>query len=220
MVIVQQVWIWLFDMLFYQYVYIMLIEIVLGYIIGIGLGVVGGVWFGLSCCLVCIFDFFIKGFNVILCVVLVLIFVLWLGLGLWLKVVLVVILVFFIMFFNVMQGVCEVNLVVLVNVCILGVSCSDLLCYVYFLVVVSWILFLLCILVGFVVVGVIIGEYFGVLVGLGYLIVQVEGNFNVVGVFVGIIILVVFVLVIDVLLDVVENKLIIWCFNVQVQVIS
>ena len=60
----------------------------------------------------------------------------------------------------------------------------------------------------------------GASAGLGYLIAQAEGNFNAVGVFAGIIILAAFVLVIDALLDVVENKLITWRPNAQAQATS
>lgn len=44
--IVQQAWTWLSDTSFYQHVYITLTETALGYIIGTGLGVAGGVWLG------------------------------------------------------------------------------------------------------------------------------------------------------------------------------
>ncbi len=148
------------------------------------------------------------------------IFVLWLGLGLWSKVALAVTLVFFTTFFNAMQGVREVNPVVLANARILGASRSDLLRHVYFPAAASWILSSLRTSVGFAVVGAIIGEYLGASAGLGYLIAQAEGNFNAVGVFAGIIILAAFVLVIDALLDVVENKLITWRPNAQAQATS
>lgn len=46
--------------------------------------------------------------------------------------------------------------------------------------------------------------------GLGYLISRSEGNFDAVGVFAGIIILAIFVLVVDLILDVAERKLITW----------
>ena len=59
-------------------------------------------------------------------------------------------------------------------------------------------------------VGAIIGEYLGASAGLGYLIARSEGNFDAVGVFAGIIILAVFVLIIDLILDVAEKKLITW----------
>ena len=42
------------------------------------------------------------------------------------------------------------------------------------------------------------------------LIAQAEGNFNAVGVFAGIILLAAFVLIIDAVLDVAENRLITW----------
>lgn len=130
--IVQQAWTWLSDTSFYQHVYITLTETALGYIIGTGLGVAGGVWLGLSRRSARILDPFIKGFNAIPRVVLAPIFVLWLGLGLWSKVALAVTLVFFTTFFNAMQGVREVNPVVLANARILGASRSDLLRHVYF----------------------------------------------------------------------------------------
>lgn len=218
--IVQQAWTWLSDTSFYQHVYITLTETALGYIIGTGLGVAGGVWLGLSRRSARILDPFIKGFNAIPRVVLAPIFVLWLGLGLWSKVALAVTLVFFTTFFNAMQGVREVNPVVLANARILGAGRSDLLRHVYFPAAASWILSSLRTSVGFAVVGAIIGEYLGASAGLGYLIAQAEGNFNAVGVFAGIIILAAFVLVIDALLDVVENKLITWRPNAQTQATS
>jgi len=193
---------WLADTSFYQHVYITLTETALGYLIGTALGVAGGVWLGLSRRSARILDPFIKGFNAIPRVVLAPIFVLWLGLGLWSKVALAVTLVFFTTFFNAMQGVREVNPVVLANARILGAGRSDLLSS-------------LRTSVGFAVVGAIIGEYLGASAGLGYLIAQAEGNFNAVGVFAGIIILAAFVLVIDALLDVVENRLITWRANAQ-----
>lgn len=109
-----------------------------------------------------------------------------------------------------MQGVREVNAVVLANARILGASRIELLRHVYFPAAASWILSSLRTSVGFSVVGAIIGEYLGASAGLGYLIAQSEGNFDAVGVFAGIIILGGFVLIIDLLLDVAENHLIRW----------
>lgn len=59
-------------------------------------------------------------------------------------------------------------------------------------------------------VGAIIGEYLGSSAGLGYLIAQAEGNFDAVGVFAGILILAIFVLIIDSILDIAEKRLIKW----------
>ncbi|WHA44022.1 ABC transporter permease [Agrobacterium larrymoorei] len=208
--IVKQVITWVTDTGFYRHVSITLTETVLGYIIGTGLGVAAGVWLGLSRSAARILDPFIKGLNAIPRVVLAPIFVLWLGLGLWSKVALAVTLVFFVTFFNAMQGVREVNPVVLSNARILGAKRSDLLRHVYFPAAASWILSSLRTSVGFAVVGAIIGEYLGSSAGLGYLIAQAEGNFDAVGVFAGIFILAIFVLLIDLLLDFVEKHLIKW----------
>ncbi|MGR9424302.1 ABC transporter permease [Rhizobium leguminosarum] len=208
--IVQQVMSWVTDPGFYKHVGITLSETVLGYIIGTGLGVAAGVWLGLSPYVARILDPFIKAVNAIPRVVLAPIFVLWLGLGLWSKVALAVTLVFFVTFFNAMQGVREVNPVVLSNTRILGARRSDLLRHVYFPAAATWILSSLRTSVGFAVVGAIIGEYLGASAGLGYLIARSEGNFDAVGVFAGIIILAVFVLIIDLILDVAEKKLITW----------
>ena len=208
--ILNQVVTWITDTGFYRHVTITLTETVLGYLIGTGLGVAAGVWLGLSRSASRILDPFIQGLNAIPRVVLAPIFVLWLGLGLWSKVALAVTLVFFVTFFNAMQGVREVNPVVLSNARILGAKRSDLLRHVYFPAAASWILSSLRTSVGFAVVGAIIGEYLGSSAGLGYLIAQAEGNFDAVGVFAGILILAIFVLIIDSILDVVEKRLIKW----------
>ncbi|MDQ1184991.1 MULTISPECIES: ABC transporter permease [Agrobacterium] len=208
--IVKQVVTWIADAGFYKHVGITLSETVLGYLIGTGLGVAAGVWLGLSPFVARVLDPFIKAVNAIPRVVLAPIFVLWLGLGLWSKVALAVTLVFFVTFFNAMQGVKEVNPVVLSNARILGAKRSDLLRHVYFPAAASWILSSLRTSVGFAVVGAIIGEYLGASAGLGYLIARSEGNFDAVGVFAGIIILAIFVLIIDLILDVAEKKLITW----------
>ncbi|WP_028749153.1 ABC transporter permease [Rhizobium mesoamericanum] len=208
--IVHQVVSWVSDPGFYKHVSITLSETVLGYLIGTGLGVAAGVWLGLSPAIARILDPFIKAVNAIPRVVLAPIFVLWLGLGLWSKVALAVTLVFFVTFFNALQGVREVNPVVLSNTRILGARRSELLRHVYFPAAATWILSSLRTSVGFAVVGAIIGEYLGASAGLGYLIARSEGNFDAVGVFGGIIILAVFVLIIDLFLDVAEKRLITW----------
>lgn len=208
--IANQIVTWVAEPGFYKHVGITLSETVLGYIVGTALGVGAGVWLGLSPLVARVLDPFIKAVNAIPRVVLAPIFVLWLGLGLWSKVALAVTLVFFVTFFNAMQGVREVNPVVLSNTRILGAKRSDLLRHVYFPAAATWILSSLRTSVGFAVVGAIIGEYLGASAGLGYLIARSEGNFDAAGVFAGIIILAVFVLIIDLILDFAEKKLITW----------
>jgi len=55
-----------------------------------------------------------------------------------------------------------------------------------------------------------VGEYLGSAAGLGYLIQQAEGVFDVAGVFAGIFVLAAFVIVIDTLVTMVEKWLLVW----------
>jgi len=70
--------------------------------------------------------------------------------------------------------------------------------------------------VGFAVVGAVVGEYLGSSAGLGYLIQQAEGVFDVTGVFAGMFVLMGFVLVIDALVTLVEDRLLVWRPQAQV----
>jgi NitT/TauT family transport system permease protein len=64
--------------------------------------------------------------------------------------------------------------------------------------------------VGFAVVGAVVGEYLGSAAGLGYLIQQAEGVFDVAGVFAGMIVLAAFVIAIDVCVSLIEKRLLVW----------
>ena len=141
-------------------------------------------------------------------VVLAPIFTLWLGLGIWSKVALGVTLVFFIVFFNVYQGVKEVSPTVLANARMLGMSEQQLMRHVYWPSALSWMFSSLHTSVGFAVVGAVVGEYLGSAAGLGYLIQQAEGVFDVAGVFAGMFVLAAFVIVIDTLVSMVEKRLV------------
>jgi len=55
-----------------------------------------------------------------------------------------------------------------------------------------------------------VGEYLGSARGVGYLIQQAEGIFDVAGVFAGMLILAAFVIVIDAGVSVVEKRLLVW----------
>src|SRR5262249_13420122 len=64
--------------------------------------------------------------------------------------------------------------------------------------------------VGFAVVGAVVGEYLGSAAGLGYIIQQAEGVFDVAGVFAGMVVLTAFVLFIDWLVTLAERRLLVW----------
>jgi NitT/TauT family transport system permease protein len=64
--------------------------------------------------------------------------------------------------------------------------------------------------VGFALVGAVVGEYLGSSAGLGYKIHEAESVFDVTGVFAGMLILAVFVIVIDYAVTLIENRLLVW----------
>jgi NitT/TauT family transport system permease protein len=194
----------------WQHLMITLTEGVLAFVIGAGAGVVLGFWLARNPLMSAIFDPYIKMLNALPRVVLAPIFMLWLGLGIWSKVALGVTLVFFIVFFNVYQGVKEVSPVILANARMLGMSERQLFQHVYWPSALSWMFSSLHTSVGFAIIGAVVGEYLGSAAGLGYLIQQAEGTFDTTGVFAGMAILAVFVLVIDWLVTLVERRQLGW----------
>lgn len=189
---------------------ITLLESVLAFVIGTAAGIVCGFWLARRPLLADVFDPYIKAANALPRVVLAPIFALWLGLGIWSKVALGFTLVFFIVFFNVFQGVREVSPNVLANARMLGMSERQLLRHVFVPSALSWVFSSLHTSVGFAVVGAVVGEYLGSAAGLGYLIQQAEGVFDVTGVFAGMVVLMAFVLIIDGLVTLAERRLLAW----------
>jgi NitT/TauT family transport system permease protein len=201
---------WFVSGMIWKHLGITLLESLLAFVIGSTLGVLIGFWFARQPMLAAIFDPYVKMVNALPRVVLAPIFALWLGLGIWSKVALGVTLVFFIVFFNVYQGVKEVSPAVLANGRMLGMSERQLMRHVFWPSALSWMFSSLHTSVGFAVVGAVVGEYLGSAAGLGYVIQQAEGTFDVAGVFAGMFVLAVFVIAIDMLVTLVERRLLVW----------
>ena len=194
----------------WRHLWITLSEAMLAFVIGSVAGVLIGFWFARQPRIAAVFDPYVKMINALPRVVLAPIFTLWFGLGIWSKVALGVTLVFFIVFFNVYQGVKEVSPAVLANARMLGMSERQLMRHVYWPSALSWMFSSLHTSVGFAVVGAVVGEYLGSAAGLGYLIQQAEGMFDVAGVFAGMFILACFVVIIDGVVTLVERRLLAW----------
>jgi len=201
---------WFASGVIWKHLWITLLESILAFTIGSIAGVLIGFWFARQPRIAAIFDPYVKMANALPRVVLAPIFALWLGLGIWSKVALGVTLVFFIVFFNVYQGVKEVSSTVLANGRMLGMSEKQLMRHVFWPSALSWMFSSLHTSVGFAVVGAVVGEYLGSAAGLGYLIQQAEGIFDVAGVFAGMFVLSAFVILIDLLVTVVERRLLVW----------
>src|SRR5438477_11888426 len=194
----------------WKHLLITLWESILGFAIGSLGGVLIGFWFARQPLVAAVFDPYVKMTNALPRVVLAPIFTLWFGLGIWSKVALGVTLVFFIVFFNVYQEVKEVSQTILANARMLGMTQLQLMWNVFWPSALSWMFSSLHTSVGFAVVGAVVGEYLGSAAGLGYLIQQAEGVFDVAGVFAGMLVLAVFVLAIDGVVGLVEKRLLVW----------
>ena len=204
------IWVWFTEGTIYQHLWVTLQETALAFVIGSVLGLVVGLWLGLSPTASALFDPYITAMNAMPRVVLAPIFMVWFGLGIWSKVALGVTLVFFIVFFNVYQGVKEVSPVVLSNTIMLGANRKQLLRHVYLPSATSWVFSSLHVSVGMAFVGAVVGEYLGSAKGVGYLIQQAEGAFDINTVFAGIFVLTAFALVLDFAVAKAERRLLVW----------
>jgi NitT/TauT family transport system permease protein len=194
----------------YRHLWTTALETVLAFVVGAGLGVVFGFAFARIPTLSGIFEPYLKIGNALPRVVLAPIFTLWFGLGILSKVAFGVTLVFFVVFFNTYQGIREVDRNLLNNTRMLGATERDLVRHVLLPSAMVWILSSLHTSVGLALVGAVVGEYLGSARGLGYVIAQAEGTFDTTGVFAGMTVLAAFTLLVDLLVTLVERRLLAW----------
>ncbi|PPE68309.1 ABC transporter permease [Caldimonas thermodepolymerans] len=207
----ERIWNWFFVAAdIYGHLWITLLETLLAFGIGTVMGLAMGLWLALSPMAAAILDPYIKALNSMPRVILAPIFAVWFGLGVASKVALGITLVFFIVFFNVYQGVKEVSPVVLANARMLGATQKQLLRHVYLPSATSWVFSSLHTSVGLAFVGAVVGEYLGSSSGVGYLILQAEGSFDINTVMAGILVLTIFALVLDEVVGWVERRLMKW----------
>lgn len=210
LLVLERVWDWFSSGKVYPHLGVTLLETVLAFVIGTLLGLVVGLWLALSPTASSLLDPYIKAFNAMPRVILAPIFAVWFGLGIWSKVLLGVTLVFFVVFFSVYHGVREVSPVLLSNARMLGASRRQLLRFVYLPSATAWVFSSLHTAVGMAFVGAVVGEYLGSAKGVGYLILQAEGVFDINTVFAGVLVLTVFALILDRAVTVAERHLLRW----------
>jgi NitT/TauT family transport system permease protein len=185
-------------------------ESLLGLVLGAVLGIAAGFSLGRSPLLASVFDPYIKMLNAVPRVVLAPLFLLWFGLGIWSKVALAVTLVFFVMFFSTYQGVRDADPVLIDNARMLGASERQLVRHVLVPSALTWIFSSLHTSLGFAMVGAVVGEYLGSTRGLGYVISQAEGTFDTTGVFAGMTVLAIVVVIVSAGVTRLEKWLLRW----------
>jgi len=211
LVVAQRIWSWFVTQRdIYRHLWVTLVETLLAFGIGSVLGLLAGLWLALQPMASALLEPYIKAMNSMPRIILAPIFAVWFGLGIGSKVALGVTLVFFIVFFNVYQGVKEVSPVVLANARMLGASPRQLLRHVYLPSATAWVFSSLHNSVGLAFVGAVVGEYLGSSQGVGYLILQAEGSFDINTVMAGILVLTAFALALDAVVTRVEKRLMKW----------
>ncbi len=209
--VLARIWTWFVtEASIYRHLVVTLIETLLAFGAGSLLGLAAGLWLALQPMASALLEPYIKALNSMPRIILAPIFSVWFGLGIGSKVALGVTLVFFIVFFNVYQGVKEVSPVVLANARMLGARRRQLLRHVYLPSATSWVFSSLHTSVGLAFVGAVVGEYLGSAQGVGYLILQAEGTFDINTVMAGILVLTAFALVLDAAVGRIERRLMKW----------
>jgi len=211
LVVAGRIWSWFItERDIYRHLWVTLVETLLAFGIGSVLGLLAGLWLALQPMASALLEPYIKALNSMPRIILAPIFAVWFGLGIGSKVALGVTLVFFIVFFNVYQGVKEVSPVVLANARMLGANQKQLLRHVYLPSAMAWVFSSLHNSVGLAFVGAVVGEYLGSSQGVGYLILQAEGSFDINTVMAGIGVLTAFALALDAVVTRVEKRLMKW----------
>lgn len=185
-------------------------EVVYGYLIGCVVGIAMGFWFGRSKFIAEVFEPVLVGLYGIPRIALAPLFILWLGIGIASKIGIVILLVFFLIFFNTYSGMREVDRDYINLARLMGASEWTVMRRVIFPAVSPYIMIGLKTSVPMAVIGAVVGEFIVSTKGLGYLIREASGLFDASGLFVGVIVLLVIVLIANYLLDALERRLMRW----------
>jgi NitT/TauT family transport system permease protein len=185
-------------------------EMAMGFTIGSVLGVSIGFLMGRSLLLARLFDPFIIGFNSIPKLALAPLFILWFGVGLEPKVVLVTTVVFFLVFLNTYAGVRDTDRELVDIVRLMGASQRDLLSMVVLPSASPWILTGLKLAVPYSLISAVVGELMASNKGLGFLLINAQGQFDTAGVFAAIFILMFMGLIINEVVNRAEARLLRW----------
>lgn len=210
LIVLQRIGQWFASGSIWPHLGVTLLETLLAFALGTILGVAVGLWLALAPTASALADPYIKAANAMPRVILAPIFSVWFGLGIASKVALGVTLVFFIVFFNVYQGIREVSPVILANARMLGANRRQLLRHIYLPSATASVFSSLHTSVGMAFVGAVVGEYLGSAKGVGYLILQAEGTFDINSVFAGILVLTAFALLLDAAVTLIERRLLKW----------
>ncbi len=185
-------------------------EALYGFLLGTAAGILLGLLLGQNRFLADVIGPYIKILNSIPRIILGAIFIVAFGLGTFPKVLLAAVLVFFIVFFNAFQGVREVDPNLVANVKVLGASPLQVARHVTIPSALTWIIASLHTAFGFAIIGALVAEVLGAQHGIGLLISQAQGQFDMNTVFACMTITSVVTLVAEYLITLLERRVLAW----------
>ncbi|MBC9878708.1 ABC transporter permease [Bradyrhizobium sp. INPA01-394B] len=185
-------------------------ELVLGYVIGVAGGVFAGYSLGRSPRLARIFEPYVMAFYGIPKIALAPLFIIWFGIGIGSKVALASIMVFFLVFYNVFAGVRSVDRELVNLTLIMGANQRQLTYHVFLPAAAPFVMLGMRLAIPYSVIGVIVGEFTSSVQGLGLFIHEASSTYDPAGVFAGIVILLGFVTIANLIAGAIERRLLRW----------
>jgi NitT/TauT family transport system permease protein len=193
-----------------QHTWVTFQEIAIGFPLGAISGVALGYAFGRSRLLAEIFEPIIIALNGIPRTAVAPLFIVWLGIGLWSKVGVVFLLTFFLNFFNTYTGMRQMDREYIDLARLMGVKGWKLTFKVIFPAISPYVFTGIRTSIPFAVIGAIVGEFIAATEGVGFFIRLSAGIFKTADVFVGIIVLMVMVIIMDKIAEMIEKKALRW----------
>jgi NitT/TauT family transport system permease protein len=193
-----------------QHTWVTFQEIAIGFPVGAISGIALGYAFGRSRLLAEIFEPIIIALNGIPRTALAPLFIVWLGIGLWSKVGVVFLLTFFLNFFNTYTGMRQMDHEYVDLASLMGAKGWKLTFKVIFPAISPYVFTGLRTSIPFAVIGAIVGEFVAATEGVGFFIRMSAGIFKTADVFVGIIVLMIMVIIMDKIAAMVERRALRW----------
>ena len=185
-------------------------ELVLGYGIGVTAGIGAGYALGRAPRAAAILEPYLMAFYGIPKIALAPLFIIWFGIAIWSKVALAGTMVFFLVFYNVYAGIRGVDRATVDLARVMGATPGQLTRHVYLPAAAPAILLGMRMAIPYAVIGVIAGEFASSTSGLGLFINQASSTYDPAGVFAGIVLLLVFLLVAGAGATRLERRLLRW----------
>lgn len=193
-----------------QHTWVTFTEIAIGFPLGGITGIALGYWFGRSRMLAEIFEPIIIALNGIPRTALAPLFIVWLGIGIWSKVGVVFLLTFFLNFFNTYTGMRQMDQEYVDLARLMRVRGWKLTFRVILPAISPYVFTGIRTSIPFSVIGAIVGEFIAATEGVGFFIRLSAGIFRTADVFVGIIVLMFMVIIMDKIAGMVEKRVLRW----------